>query len=152
MFFIGVFYRLRKSYTENWVLYYYLWLDRFQSFNLFLVIKSITNLNDILSDGFSCFKCKSGCIWRGVITWGKIKQINLHVPLMNPIRESIHTSKYAPDEIRNIMFLPLIKFQMGGLGVRHQKYSLLCFNKIFCPPTLPSIPDRVVRSMYLIGL
>ena len=40
---------------------------------------------------------------------------------------------YAPDEILNSMFLPLMKKSIGG---RRQNYSLFSYNKIFCPSLL----------------
>ena len=42
--------------------------------------------------------------------------------------------KYAPDEIRNSMFLPLMKKAlMGVIEGRHQNEFIFSYNKIFCP-------------------
>ena len=53
---------------------------------------------------------------------------------------------YAPDEIRKIMFLPLMKNTLlggiVGLGIR-QNYSFLSYNKILCPSPLLSAPVEI---------
>ena len=41
-------------------------------------------------------------------------------------------SNYATDEIRNSMFLPLMK--KAHIGGAYTKTSLFDYNKIFCPP------------------
>ena len=52
-------------------------------------------------------------------------------------------SKYAPDEIQNGMFQPLIKKALiWSIGGRRKNLSLFSYNKILCPLPHPGLPKR----------
>ena len=65
-----------------------------------------------------------------------------HMPLKNKIRRGKYApSKYNPDEIRNCMFLLLMKKAlMGGIGGRRQNLSLRSYDKLSPPPLLCAMP------------
>ena len=55
----------------------------------------------------------------------------------------IPPTKFAADEIRNCMFLPLMIEAVMGIGGKRQNYSFFSYNKIFCP-NLAVIPQRQI--------